>query len=96
MAHPHLQKASPERDWNKYRATKISHVRDEGSKERKITVKRILDGCTPEFEKYFFVAILHDPAEKKGDSGCLKKVSIGGQQIELISGGTAKQRSGSL
>ncbi|WPD21641.1 MAG: glycoside hydrolase family 31 protein [Candidatus Electrothrix scaldis] len=96
MAHPHLEEAYPERDWNTYRATKISHIRDEGSKERKITVKRIHDGYTPEFEKYFFVAILHDPAEKKEDSGCLKKIRIDEQQIELISGGTAEQRSGSL
>ncbi|MCI5166233.1 MAG: alpha-glucosidase [Candidatus Electrothrix sp. GM3_4] len=95
-AHPQLQNKYPERDWNEYRETQISHT-GYGQKRREIIVERLCDGYTPEFEDYFFVAILHDSSsEKKGGAGYLKGVGINGQQIELISGGTPEQRSNSL
>ncbi|XOF33080.1 MAG: TIM-barrel domain-containing protein [Candidatus Electrothrix sp. YB6] len=93
-AHPAELGGDPQAK-GEYRKTKITHTGN-GKKTRQITVERIHDGYTPKFEDYFFVAILHDPSETKGASGCLNKVSIDGQQIECISGGTSEQRSNSL
>ena len=77
-----------------YRQTDITHNFD--GKTRKIKIERVHDNYTPPMEKYFFVAILHDPAETKGVSGCLKSVTIGGQKVELITGATAEQRGNTL
>ncbi len=93
--HPQLQKKYPERDWNEYRETRITHTGSD-PKKREIKVERLHEGYTPALEKYFFVSILHDPNESKGASGCLQSITINGQQIECISGGTAEQRSDSL
>ena len=41
----------------------------------------------------FFVAILHDPAEIKGASGCVKRITIAGQGIEFITGDSTDQLS---
>ncbi|MGC1377650.1 MAG: hypothetical protein WA821_15555, partial [Anaerolineales bacterium] len=51
---------------------------------------------TPEFEEYYFVAILHDPSETKGSSGCLKSVKVNGQELNLITDGAPEQRSDTL
>ena len=59
-------------------------------------MNRIHDGYTPKFEKYFFVAILHDPLETKTASGCLKNVNIDEHESDLITGGTPEQRSNTL
>jgi alpha-glucosidase len=79
---------------SEYRETKIEHAYT--GKTRKISVNRIHDGYTPELEKYFFVAILHDPLETKTAGGCVKSVNIAGDKVELITGGTAAQRSNTL
>ncbi|HBY79118.1 MAG TPA: alpha-glucosidase [Cyanobacteria bacterium UBA11148] len=68
---------------DEYRQTKISHSYT-GEKTRQIKVERIHDGYTPQFETYFFVAVLHDPSETKGSSGCLKGVKIGGQEVPQL------------
>jgi alpha-glucosidase len=94
-AHPPELGGDPQAK-DEYRETRITHTGND-QKTRQIKVERIHDGYTPKFENYFFVAILHDPSEaKKGVSGCLKNISIEGQQVELISGGTPEQRSDSL
>ena len=77
-----------------YRQTLITQK--SSSKIRDIKVERIHDNYTPSFENYFFVAILHDPSENKSDSRCLKQVTIEGQEIKLITGGNAAQRSNTL
>lgn len=68
-----------------YRETQITHAYT-AKKTRQIKVERIHDGYTPKFETYFFVAVLHDPSETKGSSGCLKCVKIAGQEIQLVQG----------
>jgi alpha-glucosidase len=73
------------------------------NKTRTISIERIHDHYTP-FEKYFFVAILHDPSElpqrdsnsKKRTSSPLKKVSINEEEITLITGDTPEIRAESL
>jgi alpha-glucosidase len=89
-AHPHEMGGDTQAQ-GEYRKTLITHT-GSTSKKREIKVKRLHEGYTPA-EEFFFVAILHDPEEAKGDSGCLQRITINGQQIEYISGGTAEQRS---
>jgi alpha-glucosidase len=79
------------------RKTQITHAYiDNTKKKREIRVKRLHDNYTPKFEDYFFVAILHDPYEAKGTSGCLQKVMIGEQEINFITGGSVEERSDTL
>lgn len=78
----------PEYRWDdvandEYRKTKITHSYT-GKTTRQIKVERIHDGYTPKFETYFFVAVLHDPSETIGSSGCLKSVKIAGQEIQHV------------
>lgn len=77
-----------------YRQTEVTHSR--AGNTRQIKVRRVHDNYTPPLEKYFFVAILHDPAETRGGSGCLRSVKIGGQDAELMTGYTAEQRGSAL
>jgi alpha-glucosidase len=70
---------------DEYRRTEITHAYT-GVKTREIKVDRVHDGYTPKLETYFFVAILHDPAETKGSSGCLTSVKIAGQNIPQVQG----------
>jgi alpha-glucosidase len=77
-----------------YRQTDITHNFD--GKKRNIKIERVHDNYTPPLEKYFFVAILHDPEETKGVSGSLKLVTIDGQKVGLIQGATPEQRSYTL
>jgi alpha-glucosidase len=79
---------------SEYRETKIAHAYT--GKTRTISVNRIHDGYTPKFERYFFVAILHDPLESQTATGCVKTVNIARNEIELITGGTPEQRSNTL
>lgn len=82
---------------NEYREIKINHKYiSENKKTREIILECTHNGYTPKYEKNYFVAILHDPAENKGSSGCLQKVRIGGQEIRLIQGGSIAERSSSL
>jgi len=79
---------------SEYRETRIKHSYT--GKTRELSVNRIHDGYTPKFERYFFVAILHDPLETRAASGCLRSVKIAGQEIDLITDGTPEQRSNTL
>lgn len=78
-----------------YRTTRITHASD-GSKMREIKVERVHDNYTPPLEKYFFVAILHDPSERRGPSGCLTRITIAGQEVGVIADGSPEQRSDAL
>ena len=78
-----------------YRETKITHSYL-SDKIREIKMERVHDNYTPRYETYFFVAILHDPGEAKGASGSLNSISIAGQRLDLISGGTPEQRAYAL
>ncbi len=80
---------------DEYRETKITHHYT-SHKTREINVERIHDGYTPKYEQYFFVAILHDPGEAKGNSGPLKGVKIDGQQVHAIAGDSPEQPAESL
>lgn len=77
---------------DEYRATKITHSYT-SEKTREIKVERIHDGYTPKYEQYFFVALLHDPGEAKGNSGPLKSVTIAGQQVSAITGNSPEERA---
>lgn len=77
-----------------YRQVEITHAY--AGKTRQIKIDRVHDNYTPALEKYYFVAILHDPAETRGVSGCLQRVKIAGQDVELITGDTSEQRSHAL
>lgn len=79
---------------DEYRETKITHSYT-SAKVREIKVERVHDGYTP-MEKYFFVALLHDPGEEKGSNGPLKSVSIGGQQLQAILNGYPHERANAL
>lgn len=78
-----------------YRQTKITHSYT-GEKTRQIKVDRIHDGYTPKLENFFYVAVLHNPSETRGVSGCLKSVRIAGQQADLITDGSPERRSDAL
>ncbi|WP_414519229.1 TIM-barrel domain-containing protein [Nostoc sp. PCC 9305] len=83
-------KMPPNSGWDEeandeYRRTEITH-RYPDQKTREINVKRVHDGYTPKLETYFFVAVLHDPSETKGASGCLKSVKIAEQSIPQVQG----------
>lgn len=79
---------------NEYRETRISHTTKGKSKE--IIVNRIYDGYTPKYEKYYFVAVLHDPSETKTDIGCLKNVTINGHKINIVNNGSTQSNSQTL
>ncbi len=83
---------------SEYRQTHITHSYLD-HKMREIKVERIHDQYTPKFETYFFVAVLHDPAESKGSAGPLQSISIqrdgDRQSIDLIVDGTIEQRADS-
>ncbi len=77
-----------------YRETRIAQRWD--GRVRTVTVERVHDNYTPRFEKYFFVALLHDPSEKRGASGPVQRVRIGGQELGLIQGGSPSGRAQAL
>jgi alpha-glucosidase len=73
-----------------YRETHITHVMTRGTTTREIKVKREHDQYNP-LEHFFFVAILHDPAEEKGSSGRpLQSISIerdgASREVLLVNG----------
>jgi alpha-glucosidase len=80
---------------SEYREVKITH-NYVAIETREIKVERVHDNYAPKLEKYFYVAVLHDPAEICGNSGPLKGVSISGQKTELITGGTPEARASQL
>ena len=55
-----------------------------GEKTREIKVNRVHDGYTP-MEDFFFVAILHDPTEQKGEHGPLQEVTMEGKPQQMVS-----------
>jgi alpha-glucosidase len=77
---------------DEYRETRITHEYT-GTKTREIKVKRIHDNYTPPLERYFFTAILHDPAEAGGSSAPLQSITIAGHEIHPIADGTPEQRA---
>ncbi|WP_293163187.1 TIM-barrel domain-containing protein [Okeania sp. SIO2C9] len=77
---------------DEYRETKITHSYT-SEKMREIKVERVHDGYTPPFEKYFFVAILHDPSEQRGATGPLRGVILQDQYLQAIKGATPEERS---
>lgn len=77
---------------SEYRQTQITH-QYKGPKNREVKIERIHDRYTPAYEMYFFVAILHDPAEAKGSSGALEKVVVDGQVLDYVSDANALNAS---
>ena len=73
---------------DEYRKTKISHQYT-SEKNREIKIERIHDNYTPKYEQFFFVAILHDPSETKGNSGPLNKVKLNNQEVISLNNGDA-------
>ena len=105
---PNELPGSDEMGRGEYRKVEISHrgyskiVKGFDDKTRIIEIKRTHDNYQP-FEKYFFVAILHDPSEvpqrdanSQRDSSPLQKVSIGEKEIPLIKDGTPEERANQL
>ncbi len=81
---------------SEYRKTLIKHQYT-NKKTREITIERVFDNYTPKLEKYFFVAILHDPAENIVDIKVpLSKVNINKNDIKPISGGNPEHRADEL
>lgn len=70
---------------DEYRQTLITHSYvEEETHRRRINITHVHDGYTPKYESYFFVAILHDPSETKGNTGCLDKVVVNDQRIAVL------------
>jgi len=80
---------------SEYREVRITH-NYVAPNAREIRVERIHDNYTPKYEKYFYVALLHDPAEILGNSGPLKSVIVSDREIELITGETPERRASQL
>lgn len=81
---------------SEYRQTRISHqYKDAQHKSRLITIERLHDHYTPALETFFFIAILHQPSEANGSSGCLKKVTINNQEARFLNAGDAHSLDGS-
>jgi alpha-glucosidase len=80
---------------DEYRATEVSHKYLD-SVTRQMIIKRIHDKYTPKHEDYFFIGILHDPTEKKGNTGPIYSVKVDGAQIPLISNGNIAEKNKSL
>ncbi|NER38426.1 MAG: alpha-glucosidase [Oscillatoria sp. SIO1A7] len=78
---------------DEYRETVITNKYKDSTNAREIKVERVHDGYTPG-EKYFFVAVLHDPGEAKGNHGPLDTVSIGGTQLPMVGDSGALDASG--
>lgn len=93
-AHP-AEFGGDEQAKGEYRQTQISHTYT-AAKSREIKVVRVHDNYTPKYEKYFYVAILHDPSEKTSFTGSLKSIKIAGQVVNMVPGGTIDQRSAAL
>jgi alpha-glucosidase len=74
-----------------YRHTRITHSYPSPG-HREIRVERVHDQYTP-FEGDFRIAVLHDPAEPKGPSGPVSRLSVDGQQLEPLAGATAAERA---
>jgi alpha-glucosidase len=83
---PQTEYGEDEKAKSEYRETKITHQYIAAT-TRGIKIDRIWDSYTPKYEKFFYVAILHDPSETKGNSGPLKEVTINSQSITQFSNG---------
>ena len=77
-----------------YREVKIFH-RTLNANTREIKIERGHDNYTPR-ETYFFIVILHHSQEPKGSSGPLNRITIGGQNIELIQGNSVREKAEQL
>jgi alpha-glucosidase len=87
---PEAQGGDPDAN-NEYRKTQISHCYTDQQKQlRVVTVERIHDHYTPPLEKFFIVAILHDPAEPASIPGGspLAQVKVANQAVPYLNAGT--------
>ncbi len=80
----------------KYRQARIQHAYlANDAQTREVTISRVVDAYDPA-RTYFFVAILHDPAEAFGPMGPkgspLDGVQIGGGSVTLIVSGDINAR----
>jgi alpha-glucosidase len=73
-----------------YREVLVTHTY-QPDLSRRITVSRVHDGYTPPLEKYFFVGVLHNPAESTPSA-----VQIAGASLKMLSGGSTQQRADRL
>lgn len=60
---------------DEYRAVKIEHSMD-SNRTRTINITRLVDNYTPPYEKYYFVALLHDPTETDGSKSPIRDIEI--------------------
>jgi alpha-glucosidase len=87
----HIRKGGDPDAKGEYREVLISH-KYTGKTSRQIRVQRVHDGYTPPFEKYFFVAVLHDPSETAAPSS----IRMGGTALTFISGDSPENRADRL
>jgi alpha-glucosidase len=84
---------------SEYREVHITHTYLD-RQTREFRVERTHDNYRPQFETYFFIAVLHDPAEPKGDMGPLRAISIqrdgNRQTVNSITARTPEQRAEAL
>jgi alpha-glucosidase len=80
---------------DEYRQTEISHSYT-AAEQRDIRVERVHDNYTPPSEKDFRVAVLHDPAEPKGPSGPLTRVTVDETELDPLSGASVAERAAAL
>jgi alpha-glucosidase len=80
---------------SEYRETKITH-QYVAAASREIRIKRVHDNYTPPFEKYFFVAVLHDPGEIYGNHGSLNQITLSGRTFPLLTDGSPEARANRL
>jgi alpha-glucosidase len=75
-----------------YREVNINH-KYIGSNDREINITRIHDNYKPQYEDFYYVAILHNKDEIKGRNSLpLKKVTINEKDASSIINGTIDQR----
>jgi alpha-glucosidase len=66
-----------------YRETRVSHERV-ASTRRRISVERLLDGYTPKYETYFYVALLHEAGDRSGSEGPVIDVTVNGRALRRV------------
>lgn len=79
-----------------YREVNITHKYAD-SNVREINITRIHDNYKPKYEDFYFVAILHNKDEIKGENSLpLKKVTINNNNTSIINNGTIEERAAKL
>jgi alpha-glucosidase len=80
---------------SEYRETLVSHDYQE-TKTRLISIDHKHKNYTPIFEKYFFVAILHEPSETLGSNGPVQSISVDGELLSALTLGDSQQAADAL